>query len=131
MLKILLLFPLFLIFFSIKITNAVAETRTLRISDCGSYFINGKLVLGEKFPYLVVNEKSKSEMRFKVNSDSISKIVLLMNKNISLEASVTQLDGTQGVISNIKSVNEIAPNPLYNELSNGFSLIKKMECKND
>jgi hypothetical protein len=118
-----------LLTFSIFPKDGMSQLKIWSVKECGRYAIDG--VIRKNPPVglaLLVNEKSKSEMKFTITPNELSKTVLYIDKSVSLDATILKLNGTLGEISSIENLKLRMPDPLHPDLDSGFVLSKKMEC---
>lgn len=99
------------------------------LSECGEYEIKGVVKAGKAGYEIVVNEKTRSELRIQLPTAEQLKVLpyadRAMTANVLLQK---KFDGTKGLSDKIISIKTRIPNPLDPQ-DTGLSLITKSECK--
>lgn len=122
------LIPIFLQLIFINQTFAV-ESQFL-IKDCGRYHIRGIIRKDPKSSVLlVVNEKTKSEYRFKPKDGELHKFVGIIDSEIKLDVQIVSLDGTAGVVAYPSNIDREVPDPLNTNHKLSFELMEKKKCE--
>ncbi len=98
--------------------------------DCGNYYISG---IARKIgfqAYVLVNEKTASEIKLLIELKETPKIVPYINSPISLEALIKgKANGTLATISDLKKITRRVPSPLAIPPDSGMSLLSTTSCK--
>lgn len=120
-------FPFLILFFLLNFESSFGGSWT-GFSSCGLYLVKGTVHSGGKYPVIVLNEKSLSEITITVPIQN--EIFLAPYDNRSIEATVEfskkfEFSKMHGVVKKIK---ERIPNPLNPEASK-IKLISISECK--
>ena len=95
---------------------------------CGHYQVRGVVRTIENTQVIVLNEKSKSEIQFKLPIDNEPMLSPYVNRAIDADLEITKpMNGSKGN-GIVKKIKERIPNPI-NPLDTGLSFVKKSECK--
>lgn len=115
---------IFLILFLMMVNSAQALEQS-----CGKYKLYGKIFRGDDTFYLIVNENSKSEYRFKVPLTETPKVVPFQEFGFKAIVSVVKFNGYNAEISVIDSIDRsIEYETAYLKLDS-MVLLEKNKCQ--
>ena len=111
-------------------STSEASERYGGVQGCGAYQVAG-VIRKDSLDILdlVVNEKTKSEYRFKPAPGELPKFAGYLDQAIKLQVEVTLLNGNKGEVANPKNIHHRVPDPLHPSLDTGFILVKKRSCR--
>ncbi len=100
--------------------NIVASTKI----SCGNYFLQGSIKRLDRDLYLVANEKSKSEYRFRINDRSKFNALNFINQTVHLTAHITKVHSPFSFDISIKEIKEENKKVVFNP-----SMITEIKCQ--
>jgi hypothetical protein len=115
-----------LVFFLMSLTNIAFS-----FEGCGEYLFKGKLIEDRlalnKVKYLV-NEGTQSSMSFSISEkDDFLNLSAFFNQPTEFKAKILKpMDGTIGIIKDIKEIKLRYPNPLIDV---GIKKLKSIQCE--
>lgn len=117
------------VFFFLFCFNAYSATQP---SSCGSYDIYGRMEKSKtpgEFQY-VVHGGTVSEYRFNLTDTQEIKLAPYLERSTKIRATISKaLTDNNGEFSELKSVEDIVPDPAKLTKNHGFFLLKKEKCK--
>jgi glutaredoxin 2 len=117
---------LIIFFFFLLNKNSFAEI------ECGKYQLRGFVIesTSKTGLYLLLNEKTTSEYRFKIGLDDESSIFPYLDQDIQLIGNINKkANGYNAEVVNIEQIKVIAPEVFNLSKVDALFLLKKKKCK--
>lgn len=97
---------------------------------CGTYEINGVVRQRNGHVVMITAEATKSEAIFEIPFEEQLKVIPYAGRPSKAKVQMSEaMDGTNGKITTIESINFRAPDPLAPAQDTYYKLLKKMDCK--
>lgn len=99
------------------------------LSECGIFEFKGKIKSDDQGFYLILNEKTKSEIKLEIINPPKLKLMAYLDRDTYLEGELTQIDGTKGKLDKFIQISYSPINSGKNFNYNSMFLKEKKVCK--
>jgi hypothetical protein len=111
-----------MIIFSIKSSAEI-------LSECGVFEFKGKIKSNDSGFFLILNEKTKSEIKLELINPPKLKLLAYLNREAFLEGELTEIDGTKGKIDTFSKISYSPINSGEHFQNHSLFLKEKKVCK--
>lgn len=114
----------------IAITSLMLFAANSYSLECGDYYAQATIKEKNNSLYVVVNEKSKSEINLEAINDIETKLAPYQNRPVSVKLSINKaFVGSESELSGIDIIELRAANPAMGARDSYIKQLKKYECK--
>lgn len=119
---------LLLITLCFSLTSTLLAKDWTGLSACGNYKVKGIVRSSKEGLFIVVNEKSQSEITISVPAQNEATLAPYVDKDIEASVSVSKKLSAAKALGTVSEINSRVPNPI-NPVDTGIQLISKGKCK--
>lgn len=107
----------------------IHSANAVTMNGCGDYKIEGFVRKEKSRPYIVINEKSVSEIKITAPINWQTKLLAYLDRPVKAQIKIIKkMDGSIAELSSIKDIELRIHDPLKNNFEK-ITMIKKGECQ--